>query len=70
MTSPFSSRAREVTYHYGHVNRFYYLLTYLLTYLLFIFRLHKLGIEEHAHAHITHPCFAFPFALLCFALID
>ena len=33
MTSPFSCRAREVTCHYGHVNRFYYLLTYLLTYL-------------------------------------
>jgi len=32
MTSPFSSsRAREVTCHFGHVNRFYYLLTYLLT---------------------------------------
>ena len=28
MTSPFSCRAREVTCHYGHVNRFYYLLTY------------------------------------------
>jgi len=32
MTSPFSCRAREVTCHYGHVNRFCYLLTYLLTY--------------------------------------
>jgi len=29
MTSLFSSRAREVTCHYGHVNRFYYLLTWL-----------------------------------------
>jgi len=28
MTSPFSRRAREVTCHYGHVNRFCYLLTY------------------------------------------
>jgi len=28
MTSPFSCRAREVTCHYGHVNHFYYLLTY------------------------------------------
>ena len=28
MTSPFSCRAREVTCHYGHVNRFCYLLTY------------------------------------------
>ena len=27
ITSPFSCRAREVTCHYGHVNRFYYLLT-------------------------------------------
>jgi len=27
MTSPFSGRAREVTCHYGHVNRFCYLLT-------------------------------------------
>ena len=27
MTSPFSCRAREVTCHYGHVNRFCYLLT-------------------------------------------
>jgi len=26
--------AREVTCHYGHVNRFCFLLTYLLTYLL------------------------------------
>ena len=32
MTTPFSCRAREVTCHYGHVNRFCYLLTYLLTY--------------------------------------
>ena len=32
MTLPFSCRAREVTCHYGHVNRFCYLLTYLLTY--------------------------------------
>ena len=31
MTSPFSCRAREMTCHYGHVNRFCYLLTYLLT---------------------------------------
>ena len=31
MTSPFSCRARKVTCHYGHVNRFCYLLTYLLT---------------------------------------
>ena len=28
MTVPFSCRAREVTCHYGHVNRFCYLLTY------------------------------------------
>jgi len=34
MTSPFSRCAREVTCHYGHVNRFCYLLTYLLTYTL------------------------------------
>jgi len=32
MTSPFYSRAREVTSHYGHVNRCF--VTYLLTYLL------------------------------------
>jgi len=31
MTSLFSCRAREVTCHYGHVNRFCYLLTYLLS---------------------------------------
>jgi len=31
MTSPFSCRAREVTCHYGHVNRFCYLLTYCFT---------------------------------------
>ena len=34
MISPFSCSAREVTCHYGHVNRFCYLFTYLLTYLL------------------------------------
>jgi len=28
MTSPFSCRARELTCHYGHVNRFCYLLTF------------------------------------------
>jgi len=28
VTSLFSCRAREVTCHYGHVNRFYYLVTY------------------------------------------
>ena len=33
MTSQFSCRAREVTCHYWHVNRFCYLLTYLLIYL-------------------------------------
>ena len=42
MTSPFSSsRAREVTCHFGHVNRFYYLLTYLLTYLPFVLHLYR-----------------------------
>ena len=36
------------------------LLYYNCTFALFIFRLHKLGIEAHAYAHYT--------SLLCFAL--
>ena len=37
------------------------LLYYKCTFALFIFRLHKLGIEAHAYAHYT--------SLLCFALL-
>jgi len=37
------------------------LLYYNCTFALFIFRLHKLGIEAHAYAHYT--------SLLCFALV-
>jgi len=37
------------------------LLYYSCTFALFIFRLHKLGIEAHAYAHYT--------SLLCFALL-
>ena len=37
------------------------LLYYNCTFALFIFRLHKLGIEAHAYAHYT--------SLLCFALL-
>jgi len=42
------------------------LLYYKCTFALFIFRLHKLGIEAHAYAHYTSLLY---FALLCFALV-
>ena len=40
------------------------LLYYKCTFALFIFRLHKLGIEAHAYAHYTS------LLLLCFALLS
>ena len=46
-------------------NRSLKLLYYNCTFALFIFRLHKLGIEAHAYAHYTS-LLCFCFALLCF----
>jgi len=41
------------------------LLYYNCTFALFVFRLHKLGIEAHAYAHYTSLL-----CLLCFAVIN